>query len=124
MIDEVEEILYTADIGVATSQLLIEGLRKKLSKKELKDPQAIWEHIRSQTAQIMTRGANAPLQLGGAPCVILMVGVNGTGKTTTAGSSLPGFRVKGTRWSWQLQTPSAPPPWSNWRCGASARAAL
>jgi len=84
MLDQVEEILFTADIGVRTSQELIEGLRS--SKGEVDDPAAIWDHIKRHSAMMMQTQEARPLDVDAAkPFVILVVGVNGTGKTTTIG---------------------------------------
>ena len=84
MLDQVEEILFTADIGVRTSQELIEGLRS--SKGEVDDPAAIWDHIKRHSAIMMQTQEARPLDVDTAkPFVILVVGVNGTGKTTTIG---------------------------------------
>jgi fused signal recognition particle receptor len=83
--DQLEEVLLTADIGVKTSQKIFESLRKELSRDQLTDPEAIWRHIRAQSAKVLDVGA-PPLDLGRAnPLVILVIGVNGVGKTTTIG---------------------------------------
>jgi fused signal recognition particle receptor len=83
--DRLEEVLIGADIGVKTSQKIFEQIKKDLSREELKDEQAIWKKIREHSAQILEVGA-PPLDLSRArPFVILVIGVNGVGKTTTIG---------------------------------------
>jgi fused signal recognition particle receptor len=88
ILDEVEKILLTADIGVRTSQKLIEEMRTSLSKKELNSVDAIWEFLRARTRQLL-EGSSAPVTFGapgaGPPFVLLIIGVNGSGKTTTIG---------------------------------------
>lgn len=87
MLEHIEEILFTADIGVQTSQELIEHLRKKLSDKDLQDREAVWSHLQKQATEMLTRTPAEPLEIDDKhrPFVIMMVGVNGTGKTTTIG---------------------------------------
>ena len=86
VIEEVEEILFTADIGVQTSQELVESLRQRLAKGEADDPDAIWRHIKARASEMLGMQDPAPLDTTSAkPFVILVVGVNGTGKTTTIG---------------------------------------
>jgi fused signal recognition particle receptor len=98
ILEQVEEVLFTADIGVATSQELIDGIRKQLGKQEIKKPELIWEHIRVRSEEILAGQTQRPLDLGRArPFVILVVGVNGTGKTTTIGKLAARFRDEGKR---------------------------
>jgi fused signal recognition particle receptor len=95
LLEQVEEVLFTADIGVATSHELIEDIRKELGKQELKRPQAIWAHIRQRSAEILAQTSGA-LDVGRAkPFVILIVGVNGTGKTTTIGKLAARLKEEG-----------------------------
>ena len=86
VIDEVEEILFTADIGVKTTEDLVESLRQRLDKGEVDDPKAIWKHIKDRASEMLALQEARPLDPTSAkPFVILVVGVNGTGKTTTIG---------------------------------------
>ena len=83
--DKLEEVLLTADIGVKTSQKIFETVKKDLSRDQLADTDAIWTHIRDLSEKILEVGA-PPYDLDRAkPLVILMIGVNGVGKTTTIG---------------------------------------
>src|SRR5204863_7793753 len=54
LVDEIEKVLLTADIGVRTSQKLLEEIRASLGKSELKDPGAIWGFLRKRAAEILT----------------------------------------------------------------------
>ncbi len=88
VLDQIEEVLFTADIGVKTSEKLLGGLRAKLKRQELSDEAKIWSHLKTEAIDIL--GAveeGAALDLSGRtePYVILVIGVNGAGKTTTIG---------------------------------------
>lgn len=86
LFEQVEEVLLTADIGVKTSQELIDGIRTKLGKKEQTNTDAVWDYLRSKaTAMVEKAGARALEPTGASPFIVLVVGVNGTGKTTTIG---------------------------------------
>jgi fused signal recognition particle receptor len=88
LIDQLEEILFTADIGGKTSAKLFEAVRASLSRDELKDASAVWEVIRRESEKILAEtqsqaGAIDPSRA--KPFVLLTLGVNGVGKTTTIG---------------------------------------
>jgi len=79
-------VLFTADIGVKTSQRLFDALRAELSKSELKDPDAVWSFIRDESIRILDLPGGGAIAADRAkPFVILTIGVNGVGKTTTIG---------------------------------------
>jgi fused signal recognition particle receptor len=85
LLDEIEKVLLTADIGVRTANKLLEEMRASLSRRELGDPEAIWAHLQRRTLELLSFGA-APLSWGAHhPMVLLIIGVNGSGKTTTIG---------------------------------------
>jgi fused signal recognition particle receptor len=96
LMDELEEILFTSDIGVTTTQELIDGVREKVARKELKDPEklrsALKGHILS-FLQIPDAENREPAP--GEPLVIMVVGVNGVGKTTTIGKVAHTFKQQG-----------------------------
>ena len=78
-------MLLTADIGVRTSQKLLEELRSSLSRRELTDPDALWAFLRRRATEMLSLPA-PPIDFGSAqPFVLLIIGVNGSGKTTTIG---------------------------------------
>jgi fused signal recognition particle receptor len=88
IVDQLEEILFTADIGAKTSAKLFEAVKQSLSRNELKDAPAVWSVIRRESEAILERAqAKAgPLDFSRAkPFVLLTIGVNGVGKTTTIG---------------------------------------
>ena len=85
VVDEIEKVLLTADIGVKTSQKLLEEIRSSLSRSELKDPDAVWAFLRQRSTEMLSLPA-ADVDFGSAkPFVLLVIGVNGSGKTTTIG---------------------------------------
>ena len=81
--EELEEILITCDIGVATSQKICDGLRKRVKEKNITDP----VNIKSEMKEIIVEmlGENKPLDFSTKPSVVVVIGVNGAGKTTTIG---------------------------------------
>ncbi|PLX43613.1 MAG: signal recognition particle-docking protein FtsY [Deltaproteobacteria bacterium] len=84
-LEELEEALVTADIGVATSMKLVEEVTERVKRRELTDPQVLREYLRERIGEILREGT-AHFEVGETrPHVILVVGVNGVGKTTTIG---------------------------------------
>ncbi len=95
LVDEIEKVLLTADIGVRTSQKLLEEIRSSLGRNELKDPAAIWAFLRARSTELLTVGG-PPFDLGlTRPLVLLVIGVNGSGKTTTIGKLAAQFKAAG-----------------------------
>ncbi|WP_028319880.1 signal recognition particle-docking protein FtsY [Desulfatiglans anilini] len=96
LLEELEEILFTSDIGVATTQELIAEVQAKVARKELKDPQKLKEALKGMISaflEVPPRPHTAPLP--GEPLVIMVVGVNGVGKTTTIAKAAHRFRSEG-----------------------------
>lgn len=89
-LDDIEAALIGADLGLETATELIDELRQRLRNEQVADgPTGVMRVLEDQIADLMTSDASAALPLSGAlpgkPYVVLIVGVNGTGKTTTAG---------------------------------------
>jgi fused signal recognition particle receptor len=92
---ELEKVLLTADIGVRTSQKLLEEIRSSLSRKELANPQAVWSFLRKRCAELLRVDA-APIDWSRSkPFVLLTIGVNGSGKTTTIGKLAAKLKADG-----------------------------
>ncbi|MEO8876554.1 MAG: signal recognition particle-docking protein FtsY, partial [Polyangiaceae bacterium] len=86
ILEEIEEVLLTSDVGVKTTQTILERLRDALAKNELSDSDAVWRALRAEATRILTASEHGGgLRLDQKPTVVLMVGVNGVGKTTTIG---------------------------------------
>ncbi len=85
IVDEIEEILLTSDVGMKTTQMLLEEIREGLDKNELDDTDRVWELLRERARGLLDIDGDGPIRNHGKPTVVLLVGVNGTGKTTTIG---------------------------------------
>jgi len=86
LLNEIEAALITADVGVETTQQLIKTLTQKLSRNELSDAQAAFQCLQDEMKHILMR-SNIPLSIPATtkPFVMLVIGINGSGKTTTIG---------------------------------------
>ncbi|ETS32191.1 signal recognition particle-docking protein FtsY [Photorhabdus temperata] len=95
LFDELEEQLLIADVGVDTTRKIIGSLTDHASRKELKDAEALYAKLKEEMSGILVK-VDKPLDIEGkAPYVILMVGVNGVGKTTTIGKLARQFQAQG-----------------------------
>ena len=94
--EELETRLLTADVGVETTAALIKQIMAQASRKELKQGEALIELLRNEMANLL-KPVDQPLVIDGShsPMVILMVGVNGVGKTTTIGKLAKRFQAEG-----------------------------
>ena len=86
LLEELETLLLTADVGVTATNEIITDLTKKVARKELGDVDALQKHLKSQLTGVL-KEVQQPLEIPDQPepFVILVVGVNGAGKTTTIG---------------------------------------
>jgi fused signal recognition particle receptor len=86
LLDELEEILITADLGVNTTLDLLDEIRSKVSRQELKDPQALKLALKERILVFFEGYDDTEMQMPeDGPFIIMVVGVNGVGKTTTIG---------------------------------------
>jgi fused signal recognition particle receptor len=92
--DQVEEILLTSDVGVATTQAILGRLREGLDKNELQSSQAVWDALRADAGRILGIGGGK-IRLSQKPTIVFMVGVNGVGKTTTIGKLATKLKAEG-----------------------------
>ena len=95
MLEELEEMLIEADVGVETTEEIIDELRDRIKDGRLKEP----EQINSALKEIISGmiGDGEPLNLNTAPSVILVIGVNGAGKTTSIGKISNKLRKEGKK---------------------------
>ena len=84
LLEELEEKLIIADVGMETTENIIENLRQKIKKDNLKEAEEVRQALRDEIANILD-SEKLDLDLDTTPAVILMVGVNGAGKTTSIG---------------------------------------
>lgn len=96
LFEELEEALITADVGVETSMYIIEQLRDRVKKQRIEDADGVKEKLQEVIAEIMAE-QDSELDLSGTPAVILVIGVNGVGKTTTIGKLAARFKADGKR---------------------------
>ncbi|ABA58396.1 signal recognition particle-docking protein FtsY [Nitrosococcus oceani ATCC 19707] len=96
LLEEIETQLLIADLGVEATQAIIEDLTIRTSREQLQDAEALMEALRENMQELLTP-CNQPLIIPAAikPFVILMVGVNGVGKTTTIGKLAKKFQAEG-----------------------------
>jgi len=86
LMDELEEILFTADLGVATTQELIDMARDGVARKELDNPEALKKALKDKIMTFLEiPEVEHPQPKPGEPMIIMVIGVNGVGKTTTIG---------------------------------------
>ncbi|MEN4744545.1 signal recognition particle-docking protein FtsY [Pantoea agglomerans] len=95
LFDELEEQLLIADVGVDTTRRIITHLTQQANRKQLRDAEALFGLLKAEMASILAK-VDAPLDVSGkTPFVILMVGVNGVGKTTTIGKLARQYQAEG-----------------------------
>jgi fused signal recognition particle receptor len=92
-----EEVMLSSDVGPKTTQAILERLRDKLGKNELKDPDAVWAALRAEATRILALPSGTLDVEKNKPTVVLMVGVNGVGKTTTIGKLATHFHNDGKK---------------------------
>lgn len=83
LFDELEELLISADVGVQATEEILDGLREHVRETREKDPEAVKKQLYHILCDMI--GEGEPLTLSGTPAVILVIGVNGVGKTTSIG---------------------------------------
>ena len=96
LLDELEETLITSDVGMATTEKLISGLRKGVRRAEIKSPADVKNFLSNQIREILSEEEGEDDYVI-PPRVILMIGVNGAGKTTTIGKLAAYYKSKGKR---------------------------
>ncbi len=96
LFEELEELLIMADVGAAASSEIVETLRERVKERKVTDPAAIKGLLREIVTEMLDDGQNG-LKLTTRPSVILMVGVNGVGKTTTIAKLAASYKKEGRR---------------------------
>jgi len=86
LFDDLEEVLVTADVGVNTTMTLIDNLRERVKEEKVSEPKEVKELLKDEIKKLMTEeNMDYKLNIEPSPSIILVVGVNGVGKTTTIG---------------------------------------
>ena len=96
LLEELEEILIMSDIGVDTSVEIISSLRNRKKKEKIQDEEGVKNALKEEMQKILDEVDNS-LKLNTTPSVILVVGVNGVGKTTTIGKIANKLRMEGKK---------------------------
>lgn len=98
LVTNIEEVLLTGDVGVSTTEKLIATLKERLDKKDLANESIVWQTLRDVSREVIDVPA-APFgsKKGDGPLVILVVGVNGVGKTTTIGKLAARYKEQGKK---------------------------
>lgn len=94
IVEQLEEVLLTSDVGVKTTAKLLDGIKERLSRSELKDDDAVWTELRESATRVLDIGGGG-LTFAVKPTVVMVVGVNGVGKTTTIGKLATRLKAQG-----------------------------
>ena len=94
LLEELEILMISADIGIQTTDKIIESVRKKASRKELKDGDSLYQLIKVELEALLIDD-NLLVPVSDSTFVILVVGINGAGKTTTIGKLAKSFQSQG-----------------------------
>ena len=95
LIDDLEETLLMADVGVKTTEMLITAVRKGIKQKEIRTPEDLIPFLEKEIVRILEEGENTFHMAEQGPTVLLVVGTNGVGKTTTIGKLSAYYRRQG-----------------------------
>jgi fused signal recognition particle receptor len=96
MLEELEAVMVSADVGIVTTTEVLNAIREQMSRKVLQDPQQLRGAVKDELRKILRVNAAPPREVAeGEPFVILIVGVNGVGKTTTIGKLANRFKNSG-----------------------------
>ena len=97
LLDDLEEVLIGSDIGPETTQRILEAITEKVERKELTNPQVLQTEIQREIQYIMGKTYSVPGTADRKPLILLFVGVNGVGKTTTIGKIAAQYRQQGKK---------------------------
>ena len=92
LLDELEFTLISADVGVRTTEEILERIHQRVSRHQLNDAAELKGLIREHLLEILAASERAPVHVTTPPAVVLVVGVNGSGKTTTVGKLANRFK--------------------------------
>lgn len=95
LFDELTELLVMGDVGVYTSEAIIEQTKKLVSERNIRDPQGVRQAMKEVVADML--GKDQTIDFLTSPAVILVIGVNGVGKTTTIGKMAAFFKSQGQK---------------------------
>ncbi len=96
LFDELEEILITSDLGIETTMRIIADLKTKVRERKIIDPMKVKDLLKEELQEILSKGGNE-IKLNTKPAVIIVIGVNGVGKTTSIGKIANLYKQKGKK---------------------------
>ena len=94
-LEELEELLITADVGVDTTEEILDRLREQIREERIKEPNDVRAALRGILRELI--GDHEPLDLSTTPSVVLVIGVNGVGKTTSIGKIAASLKQDGKK---------------------------
>ncbi|MDF2986380.1 MAG: ftsY [Eubacterium sp.] len=97
LFDELEEILITSDLGIDTTMKVIENLKAKVRERKIVDPMKVKDLLKEELQEILAMGGGNELKLETKPAVIIVIGVNGVGKTTSIGKIANLYKQQGKK---------------------------
>ena len=95
MLEELEELLICSDIGAQTTEFILDELRERIKEKRLTEPDEAKDELKDILLSLI--GENEPLNMSTTPAVILVIGVNGVGKTTSIGKMAAELKSQGKK---------------------------
>lgn len=96
LFDELEEILITSDLGIDTTLRVIEDIKSKVRERKIIDAMKVKDLLKEELQEILSKGGNE-LKLDTKPAVIIVIGVNGVGKTTSIGKIANLYKQQGKK---------------------------
>ena len=97
LLEELEEILLIADVGMNSASFILEDLKKDVAKNRIRENEEVLEQLKSRMKEILSQNIKPITFTQNKPLVILMVGVNGSGKTTTIGKLAQRWKQEGKK---------------------------
>jgi len=97
LLDDLEEVLISSDIGPETTQRILEAITNKVERNEINNPQVLQSEIEKEIQRIMSKKYQVPGTSDRKPLILLFVGVNGVGKTTSIGKIAAQYRQQGKK---------------------------
>ena len=97
LLEELEEILLIADVGMNSASFILEDLKKDVAKNRIRENEEVLEQLKSRMKEILSQNIKPITFTENKPLVILMVGVNGSGKTTTIGKLAQKWKQEGKK---------------------------
>ncbi len=97
LFEELEEILITSDMGVQTTMEIVEDLKERVRKEKISDPLEVKQLLMDKITEILEELPDSKINIEPSPAIILVVGVNGVGKTTSIGKMAYRFKSEGKK---------------------------